>query len=385
MRIRSLVHSPLVALAASFVLWRLAHLFFLHPIFYFWSGEEPSRGTIALDMLHRLPYPWIAYRADEYSGGSIVVGAITAIFFRLFGPTAFALKLTPVLLFTLTLILWYRLIERETDAPTAVAFGLLFTFAPPLLMRYTLTNMGFHSESCFFTALTLWLLFDLHRSGDRPAWEFVALGFVAGFGLWFTYIFALTLAAGSVLWVVRFRRDWSRKDLTLLAGGFVLGFYPWIKANVFGPVNGCFIGEQAVWDHFGFSEFTHSLFCLKTSFPYRWASSFATEDWRLVGFGRPNTVYAILAALLILAWAAGRARGRIFRRPSDLSLLALIYLGIFTLAMQASDFKSPHYRVAAMPFLIFLAASAIREFQQSASMRRRRLAAVALTAFVGAG
>src|SRR2546426_12617299 len=65
--------------------------------------EELYRGTIAQELVTGLKLPFSEYTADNYGLGSLAIGAVAAGFFRLFGPTLFALKLAPLLVFTLTL------------------------------------------------------------------------------------------------------------------------------------------------------------------------------------------------------------------------------------------------------------------------------------------
>src|SRR5439155_3189403 len=99
-------------------------------------------------------------RAQElYRGG--IVQELVPDFFLLFGPTLFALKLAPLLVFTLALVFWYWTIQQYAGERVARYFALLFCFSPPLLTAFSVTTMGFHSESIFFSALTLFLLFRM--------------------------------------------------------------------------------------------------------------------------------------------------------------------------------------------------------------------------------
>ncbi len=133
-----------------YVFWRLLYLYFIHPDYYFGTHEDLYRGAVAKLILDGAEVPLLEYRADNYSGGSVVVGIITVLFFSVFGPNAFALKLTPLLFFTLSLALWYQCIQFF-DKRAAIFFALLFTFSPLVFTHYSLTTMGFHSESIFFT------------------------------------------------------------------------------------------------------------------------------------------------------------------------------------------------------------------------------------------
>src|SRR5438093_11356899 len=65
--------------------------------------DELYVGTIAQELVTGLSMPFTEYRANSYMLGTLVMGAIPAGFFRLFGPTLFALRLAPLLSFTLSL------------------------------------------------------------------------------------------------------------------------------------------------------------------------------------------------------------------------------------------------------------------------------------------
>src|SRR5436309_10231862 len=132
-----------------------------------YEDEELYRGTIAQELVTGLKLPFTEYRADNYSGGSLVIGALAAGFFLLFGPTVFALKLAPLLLFTLALLFWYQTIRRAAGERVARYFGLLFCFSTPLLTDFSVTTMCSHSESILFSALTVFLLFKM-LSEEKP-------------------------------------------------------------------------------------------------------------------------------------------------------------------------------------------------------------------------
>src|SRR5712692_5167636 len=122
----------LAGLLLLFVVSRLLYLVLIDPgDLLNYPSEELYRGTIAQELVTGLKMPFAEYRADNYSGGSLVIGALAAGFFLLFGPTIFALKLAPLLLFTLALVFWYWTIQRYAGEPVSRYFALLFCFSPP--------------------------------------------------------------------------------------------------------------------------------------------------------------------------------------------------------------------------------------------------------------
>src|SRR5437879_5499029 len=177
-----------------FVASHLLYLVLIDPRYLLtYPVEELYRGTIAQELLTGLKMPFTEYRADDYSGGSLVIGTLAAGFFLLFGPTLFALKLAPLCLFTLALVFWYWTIEREVGERVAGYFALLFCFSPPLFTDYSVTAMGFHSESIVFSALTVFLLLKM-LSEEKPSLRFpLLLGLIAGLGLWLHSVHGVTL------------------------------------------------------------------------------------------------------------------------------------------------------------------------------------------------
>src|SRR2546425_6962727 len=125
-----------------FVASNLLYLLLSDPAYLLtFESEELYRGTIAQELVTGLKMPFAEYRADNYSGGSLVIGALAAGFFLLFGPTVFALKLAPLLLFTLALVFWYWTIQRAVGERVAGYFAMLFCFSPPPFTAYSVTAM----------------------------------------------------------------------------------------------------------------------------------------------------------------------------------------------------------------------------------------------------
>src|SRR5437899_7423336 len=211
-----------------FVASRLLYLVLIDPArLVVWGGEELYRGTIAQELVTGVKMPFIEYRADNYSGGSLVIGALAAGFFLLFGPTLFALKLAPLLVFTLALVFWYWPNERLAGERVAGYFALLFCFSPPLFTDYSVTAMGFHSESIVFSALTVFLLFRmLSDKTGSPALP-VLLGLVAGIGLWFCYTYGLTLLTLLGFWSCLTKGGLRFRGYRGLALAFLVVFSPW--------------------------------------------------------------------------------------------------------------------------------------------------------------
>src|SRR5438876_5922040 len=114
--------------------------------------------------------------------------------------------------------------------------------------------MGFHSESILFSALTVFLLFNM-LSEEKPSLAYpVLLGLTAGFGLWFAYIYGLTLLALLGFWFWHDKGRFWRPHVLCFALGFLVGFSPWIFFNMQTHFTGLVIYDKTVWEHFGLAH-----------------------------------------------------------------------------------------------------------------------------------
>src|SRR5438445_585354 len=215
-------------------------------------GEQLYVGTVAQELLTGLKLPFIEYRRSNYMLGTLVMGGLASGFFRLFGPTLFALKLAPLFLFT----------------------------------------------------------------------------------------FAL---------------------------GFVVGFAPWILFNVQTHFAGLVIHDKTVWEHFGLAYLWDGLSHPRRLSLYEFFADIASDDPRDLSRRAVNLLYSLLYLGPILT--AGVLRLKTGEsaptRPSPprptLVGFSLLYVVVFALAVQFSDFRATRYHLPAYPFLfLFVALSLAR-------------------------
>jgi hypothetical protein len=201
--------------------------------------EELQRGAIAHELTRGPKASLWEYRADPYSGGSLVIGLLAAPLFYVFGPRLVVLKLVPLTISLLTLGLLIVLLDRYHSCRAAWAGALLFVLAPPFTTQLAFFAMGYHTESIVFSVL---LVLASARALERPdgpgAFWF---GLVAGAGFFFTYITAIT-ALGCLFWWGPFAR---RSALGKLAIGLTLGIAPWAAYNLTHHFDGVRIAQ--VW------------------------------------------------------------------------------------------------------------------------------------------
>ena len=372
-----------------FVASRLLYVVLLNPGHLFsLPVEDLYRGTIAQELVTGLAMPFADYRADNYAMGSLVIGALAAGFFLLWGPTLFALKLAPLVVFTLALAFWCWTIRRYAGERVAGYFGVLFCFSPPLLTDYSVTAWGYHSESVVFSALTALLLLGM-LSQEKPASAYpVLLGLTAGVGLCFAYIYGLTLMAMLVFWHWHDPGMLRRPRVLWFALGFLVGFAPWIIMNLQTNFAGLVIYDKNVWEHFRLEHLWEDLAHPWTLAPVEFLRAIASDDdWDLYRRAA-NLLYALLylgptltAGVLWLKAGRSKPAGP---RPTRLTLVGFVSLSVvvFFLVVQLSDFRSRRYYVPAYPFLFFLTAYSLAYCQDLVPHIRRKIQTVFLTSVV---
>ncbi len=393
-----------------FVASRLLYVVLIDPSYLLpYSGEELYRGTIAQELVTGLTLPFTEYRADNYSGGSLVIGALAAGFFLLFGPTVFALKLAPLLVFTLALAFWYWTIQRASGERVAGYFAILFCFSPPLFTAYSMTAMGFHSESIFFSALTVFLFFRMLSVGagwasagapppleEKPALVYpVLLGLTAGFGLWFAYIYGLTLLALLWFWLWHDKGMLRRTRFAWFALGFLVGFSPWIILNIQTHFAGLVVQGKNVWEHFGLAYLWDGLAHPLRLAPVEFLRTIASDDdWDL--YRRAvNLLYSLLylgpiltAGVLLLKMVRSDPAGASYcgreKRPT-LEGFGILYLIVFTLTVQFNDLRDARYYLPAYPFLFLFVAYSLARCQDLFPRVQRQIQTVFLASVVVLG
>src|SRR2546428_4820370 len=368
---------------------RLLYLLLIHP-----SNVTPHlydelyEGTMAQELVTGLKMPFTEYRTSNYMLGTLVVGALASGFFLLFGPTLLALKLAPLLVFTLALVFWYWTIQQYAGERMARYFAPLFCVSPPLLTAFSVTALGSHGESLLFSALTVFLLFRvLSDKTGSPALP-VLLGLVAGIGLWFCYTYGLTLLTLLGFWVWHDKGRLRLPRVLWFALGFLVGFSPWIVLNVQTHFAGFVVQGKNVWEHFGLAYLWDGLAHPRKLAPYEFFADIAIDDPRDLPRRVVNLLYSLLyLGPILTVGVLHLKRGRFEpsgpgpTRPTLVSF-AILYLVVLTLAVQFSAFRDPRYNVPAYPFMFFLTAYSLARCQDAFPLVQRKIQTASVASVV---
>lgn len=222
-------------------LWTIA--FCVHRALVLWVGfngtfywEETYRLLMGEALLHHWPWPLLDVQADPYAGGSLVFSALAMPVVALLGPSLMGLKTVALLWSALGFVAWTTLVDRYFGRWPAFVFAFLFVFGPPLFVVYNLIAMGSHAEVMTLAGMQTWLAYRYLYGETHSRTALFVWAACAGLGAWFTYTAALPFAACLVVALVAGMlapRQWP-----VLAAGFLLGFAPWIVANVVGGAHG---------------------------------------------------------------------------------------------------------------------------------------------------
>src|SRR5437899_8822014 len=355
-----------------FVASRLLYVVLIHPSYLSPQlDDELYVGTIAQELVTGPTLPFADYRATNYMLGTLMIGTLASGFFLLFGPTVFALKLVPLLLFTLALAIWYWTIQRAAGERVAGCFALLFCFSPPLLTEYSTASPCCHGESILFSALTVFLFFRmLSDEGSSPGVP-VLLGLTAGVGLWFAYIYGLTLLAMLGCWLWHDKGRFWQARVLWFALGFAVGFAPWILFNAQTHFAGLVVYDKNVWEHFGLAYLWDGLSHPRRLSLYEFFADIASDDQRDLPRRAVNLLYSLLylgpiltVGILRLKTVRSAPTGPSPPRPA-LVRFSLLYVVVFALAVQFSDFRATRYHLPAYPFLFLFVALSLARCQEA--------------------
>jgi len=224
-------------LLAVVVVQRLVILLACPDLLHDWDAGELKHLDLALfglpaveggflDALQR----WLSAPENIHHGGYVVLSVGYAAASAVFGHSLLLLRLFPLLATTgAAVCAWLLLRDRLGERAGLIAL-MLFVGAPPILLKWSLTARGGHTEAILLVPL-LALLCNSALRDDRP-WRWGLAGAVAGFGVYFTYLAApAALLIGGAALLERAgagRGPRLRRAAGASLVGAVVGFSPWL-------------------------------------------------------------------------------------------------------------------------------------------------------------
>jgi len=330
-----------------------------------WHSEEQYRGTLAKELIEGLKVPLWDYQADSYDGGSLWIGVLAVPFFLLFGPNLFSLKLVPFGFSLGTLILSYVFFKRFFDRKTALLVCLFLTLPPPVFTSLSLSAIGSHTESIFFSIGMLFCFYQFLYGKKHPRFSLVLFGFLAGMGFWFTSITFLTTFACLLSWFLLDRSSFLSRKLLLFLGSFLVGLLPFLVYEAthgfyfLGFLKNCFLGSGGEETFLGIQLVAIPLRIAQMMFVFLPFLFFRFYPFLKIPGQRLSLFYGVLALFLILPFLV-RATRRLLpivrdslRRekltPHQLEkakpLPLLLFPLLFILVYSVSNYSIPSFEI----------------------------------------
>lgn len=211
--------------------------------------EEMLRGIVAQELLDGAVAPIQRYQVNNFWGGSLVVSMIATVPYAVFGAKLVALRSVALLFGLACVAVLFVMLHRHASPRAAWIGAVLLAFAPPGYAMSSCTLYGTHLEANLLALGVFWMLLEEQRS--RRSVLTLALGFSAGFALWFGTSAVLVLGVWLAHEFARDRLFFLRSRALVLLLGFAVGFAPWIRYQLVHGYSGFEVYEHGFLYHLG--------------------------------------------------------------------------------------------------------------------------------------
>ena len=211
------------------VLSFLLHLYLISIPWPQTSSDEGTMGLMARDILYHNKFV-VMYYGQDYMGS--LQAWLGALFFNLFGPTVFALRLGVVLELVFFLVAMYLLSCLLYSRLVGVISLLILSLGPSQVLFYHVFAGGGPNEVLLFgtllSLLAAHLALTTHRQRHRRYAGFALWGLLAGLALWSDpLVLPFVLMPGSLILVCCWHEYKSLVPF-LITLCFLIGFSPYI-------------------------------------------------------------------------------------------------------------------------------------------------------------
>ena len=330
--------------------------------------EEGFTITAAWEFIHNTGWPIEAYQFTDWEGGSLVLVLLSIPFCLIFGPSLFALKITAILLSSLTLSALYLLGKENYGAKTALLICLFYIFSFDPVLSYSLIAKGFHPDSIALQILFIWGFTWIINNQNCRWHHFFSLGILGGFGIYFAYIFILTpIACFSII----VRRLLNKKDkihnqfmFKTFFCGFIIGMIPLFIFNIKNNFVGFFIHGQSLKTFFlmnDYTDFAHHL-CVNIPNTMIHISNYEGPDelkyivfnvifWTISLF----TIFCACIQLINRNYSENSNYDRHYLKKTCLNQIVLGYVFSFLLIIILVDYNIMDYHLAPLIVILMIA------------------------------
>lgn len=187
------------------------------------NGDEAIVALMARHILHG--------ERPAFFYGQAYLGAtdawLVACSFSIFGESVLAIRIVQVALFAAFLLTSYLVARRVGLTDWGARVALLWLALPPtMLTLYTTATLGGYGETLVLGNVAILLADNVVRDGRTVKLTWLALGLVAGFGL-YTFPLILVYLVPIGLWLLFRLRGHAWRGYLLAAFSFAVGSAPW--------------------------------------------------------------------------------------------------------------------------------------------------------------
>ncbi len=194
--------------------------------------RETYQAMIAKHVIEGPILPLFDYTYEETAGGTLAMGILAVPFFLVFGESLVSLKLLSLSVSVITLVLLYLIVISVFSRWTAAVVGILFILPPLSFAKTSLVIGGIHVESLPFSLLFLLLFYRTFylKRGGLISWA--AMGLTSGLGIYFSYVFPVTLLPCLFLWFIFDKKLFVRREFLIFSSSLLVGLIPWLAYNL---------------------------------------------------------------------------------------------------------------------------------------------------------
>jgi hypothetical protein len=191
------------------------------------ESDEAVVGLMARHILHG-EFP-IFYYGQNYMGTTEAF--VTALLFIPLGATSLALKLVPLLIFSIFLVVHYHLARLVSDQRVAVFATTLVGISPAFLSIWSMKSRGGYMALLLFGTSSLLIAAKILREGytHRSA---VLLGLCMGLAWWTHFLAIVYIVPIFVILLLKNEKQLLSRFGALIIGSFLLGSFPFWIYNI---------------------------------------------------------------------------------------------------------------------------------------------------------
>ncbi len=312
-------------------------------------------GLMARHMAELKEFPLFFY-GQAYMGSLEPMASAGMV--RLLGSSGFAVNLGPVLFAAAALFFLWRWARDAAGPWGGLAALLAGLFGPLVYFHFQMAPRGGYMVALWVDALAIFGAARMAarlRAGGKVGWgRYLALGLLAGIGMWSNMIVVSALAVAALLLAHGMRWKVWRHPAGLAAGvaGFLAGLAPWLVWNA-----------RHGWLSLDMSQVSgHEP--LSKALLSTWNRFVMLQNAEIGALGTRVPVILAWAVLGLAAWGAAVLLVRFRRatlRENYARAGALLFCAVFALVFATSGFTQTHtarYWVPVVPGLAVLAAVA---------------------------